>query len=716
MTTQTPHYWQFFRAGGFDQVQLNTPADLADLANLDQKLWAALACPTDTLEADSRMLAYIDVNKDGRIRARELLAVIEWTLARLDNPDVLFEDGPLPLTALSKDEIGQNLLATAQRLLKVIERENDTHLSSADTDDLSVLFPPTEPNGDGLIPASLTDDESLKAAINDIITVTGGAVDRSGEPAVSEEAITAFFAQVAEVSAWHQQSNDASLFPFGDNTADAIAAISALKEKVEDYFTRVDLAEFDPRAQHIVNGEESELVRLSALSLANTDELKSLPLAGIHHGDKLPLTQGINPAYAEAVASLHRLVVAPLLGENVTAISRSEWRSVAAKADSFFTWQAERPPVAFLDHLPAERAQELIDSRTEAALLELVQKDLAVADSADGLVELDKLLRFKAGLVTLLRNFVSFYDFYSRQKKAIFQAGSLFIDGKSCDLVVEVKSVDAHAAVASKSNSYLVYCNCTRRGEPVNGKEALSVVAAITAGEEGDIMVGRNGLFYDRDGNDWDATVVKVVQNAISVREAFWSPYRRISTFISDQVQKLAASRDSDMVNSTTNKIGEAAAAPDAKAAVAEKSFDIAKFAGIFAAIGLAVGALGTALAAVFTGLMSLVWWKFPLVILGIILAISGPSMLLAWFKLRRRSLGPILDGNGWAVNTQAKISIPFGAELTELASLPKGSRRSLRDPYEQSRPVWPYVLLVIVIVGYGVYHFDLLARFFPAG
>ena len=225
----------------------------------------------------------------------------------------------------------------------------------------------------------------------------------------------------------------------------------------------------------------------------------------------------------------------------------------------------------------------------------------------------------------------------------------------------------------------------------------------MTAGEEADLAVGRNGLFYDRQGNDWDATVVKMVQNAISVREAFWSPYRRISKLVSDQIQKLAASRDDEMVNSAASQVGSGATAP-AEAGEAIKTFDIAKFAGIFAAIGLAVGAMGAALAAIFSGLMSLHWWQWPLVIIGILLIISGPSMLMAWFKLRRRSLGPILDANGWAVNSQARISIKFGTTLTQLAHLPGGSERSLRDPHGEPKPIWPWLLLVVAILGGVVY------------
>ena len=57
-------------------------------------------------------------------------------------------------------------------------------------------------------------------------------------------------------------------------------------------------------------------------------------------------------------------------------------------------------------------------------------------------------------------------------------------------------------------------------------------VAGFLAG-----LLGARYIF----GRDWDATVVKIVENPISIRQAFWSPYKRISRMISQQIEKLAA-------------------------------------------------------------------------------------------------------------------------------------------------------------------------------
>jgi hypothetical protein len=215
-------------------------------------------------------------------------------------------------------------------------------------------------------------------------------------------------------------------------------------------------------------------------------------------------------------------------------------------------------------------------------------------------------------------------------------------------------------------------------------------------------MVGRHGVFYDRKGQDWSATVVRIADHPISIRQAFWSPYRKLSKIVSEQVQKFAASRANTVQEKMVTAAQESVSNPTAAAPSTppKPAFDIAKFAGIFAAIGLAIGAIGGILASVVSGIISLRFWQVPLAVAGLMLAVSGPSMLLAWFKLKRRNLGPILDACGWAINARVRVNIPFGASLTGLPHLPEGAHRSLVDPYAEKKPVWPYILGVLLVLG----------------
>lgn len=675
------HTWRFFRSSGFDQVIIDSVEDLTNLAQLDKKLWTALACPVKGLEIDQRTLSYIDSDNDGRIRVPELLAAVDWTLNHLSNKQALLTAGGLALTAIDAAD-GAKILAAAQQLLIRLGKEQAETISVEDTQDLSKMFPPNQTNGDGLIPATLAIEPELAETINDIIATLGAETDRSGEPAVSADKIKQFFADLSTLDTWQARASQESVLqPLGTQTEAACAALMAVEAKIDDYFVRVQLASFDDKATVALNGSEAQFLALGTQLLAvDSADSKNLPLTKIAPNKNLLLNQGINPAWQDAIQHFCQ----QLLGDNVSELSFGEWTQLKATFAPYRAWLAEKPSLS-VSVLSAEKRHNLINSLIQEALLLLVDEDLKVADEANALVDLDKLVRYQANLVKLVNNFVSFSEFYTRQDKAIFQAGSLFIDGRSCDLTIQVSDMAKHASMAGLSNAYLVYCDCTRK----HTNEKTTIVAAVTAGDAGNLMVGRNGIFYDRAGKDWDATIVKIIENAISVREAFWTPYRRLGRMINNQIQKMAADQDkaieaktADSVSATASKAQEAAKAPaDAKAAP-PAPFDVAKFAGIFAAIGLAVGALGTALAAMMSGFLALIWWQMPIAIAGLLLIISGPSMVLAWFKLRQRNLSPLLDANGWAVNTNAKVSIAFGTTLTVLASLPKGAKRDLKDPF----------------------------------
>ncbi|MFM8770041.1 MAG: hypothetical protein ACKOD9_20580, partial [Rubrivivax sp.] len=466
-------------------------------------------------------------------------------------------------------------------------------------------------------------EEDLAAAIAMLVAARGGVPDRSGEAGLDKAGLDAFVADAQAVCEWHARGQSAAatastgepsganggahddILALGLDTAAAASAFDAVKAKVEDYFTRCRLAAYDPRAAAALNASDEALAGLSpGMLAADAAVIASLPLAQVQAEGLLPLRDGLNPAWAAAMAALRDRVVTPLLGEQ-QSLTDAQWQALSVRLQAWRDWTMARPdtPVASLEPV-ALRA--FLYGDMAARIQALIDTDSQAGGASQHLGLLEKLLRLRRDLVTLLRNFVNLADFYSLKGKAIFQAGTLYLDQRSCDLVMRVRDPARHASLAPLSGTFLVYCQCTRKDET-----PIDIVAALTGGDIDDMMVaGRNGVFYDREGRDWNASVTRIVANPISVRQAFWLPYRRLARMVGEQMQKLALSQDKkieaasqSLVTSSTDKATAAtdkAAKPAPAASAAPAPFDIAKFAGIFAAAGLAVGALGTALAAIF--------------------------------------------------------------------------------------------------------------------
>ena len=541
------HTWKYANIGGNTRVVITNGKDIQHLSELDEKLWAVLACPVSGLEIPDESLQHLDNNGDSKIHIADVMSAATWLCQVLRDPQVLFEGkAALALTDIADEA----LLAIATPLAK---------------DNVVTL-------------------EAVKAAIA-------------------------------------SATIEAKSAPDAPYTADVIAAYKTCKDAYAAYY---------------------QTAKLQALGLA------TLP--------------------ADAVA--------PGLEE-----------------EKF-----------------VEMGKQIADYEAGKAAVEAANA-AALANAKAQYQPLEKLLLLCRDFVTLLRNFVSFQDFYAHRSKAllgrgadnespwaIFQAGTLVIDQRACNLCLKVNDMAKHNTQAPDSGMFLIYCNCKHHATG----QTMQIVAAMTVGDIRNLKVGKNALFYDRQGRDWEAEVVKIIDNPISIGQAFWSPYRKLGDWVSGLITKSAAEKENKSFAELTSKLQSTPKTTDKAAAPAP--FDIAKFAGIFAAIGMAVGYIGSFLTSLATGVKSIAttaWWALPVAIISLLLVVSGPSMVLAWMKLRKRNLAPLLNANGWAINADAIVNVLFGNTLTEKAQFPIVK---LHDPHAKSKKLtkgnkWAIAIAAILII-----------------
>ncbi len=673
--------WQFFTVGKATRVNITTGEDIAHLSELDQKLWTVLSCPVKGLEFDEQTLTMMDDDHDGKIHATEVVKASRWLTTILKNPDCLIHpQAEFPLTELNtENEEGLKLYNSAKQILANLGLEKNS-ISIADASDSIAIFEKTRFNGDGIITEKSTDDEGLKCLIKQCMETVGSSKDRCGEEGVNTEQVEQFFAACRDYDQWQAaaEANVAEVRPYGEHTEEALEVYTAIKDKVSDYFMRCKLVAFNHDCTTALDITSERIGEIGNKDLSKcVEEIAGYPLAHVNGKNELPLDGGINPAWQETFNRLKALII-DVNFPNQNTLSETEWNSLSDHFAAYNAWKADKKG-DLVESLGANVIQAIVQQNREAELKSLLEEDKKLESEANSIEAVNKLVHLYRDFYALLRNFITFVDFYSNDstKKAIFQAGTLYIDQRSCDLCVRVEDMSKQTTMAGLSGMYILYCNCVSKVK----NETQIIAAVVTDGDINDLREGKNGIFYDWEGNDWDATVIKIIENPISIRQAFWSPYRQLVRFLEDQATKRASEKNAAATeklqvsaSETASKLGTQSTEGDGS--TKKQAFDIAKFSGIFAAIGMAIGYIGSFLVNAGKGLAQLNWWQMLIVIAVIILIISAPSMILAWLKLRKRDLSPILNANGWALNSRIVGTTRFGAPRTHLAKFPKANTK----------------------------------------
>ncbi|MBC2594738.1 hypothetical protein H5P28_10745 [Ruficoccus amylovorans] len=714
---------RYFRAGGFNQLYLSSADDLKALAGLDQTLWVASSCPTTGLDMDEKTLGLMDTDGDGRIRVPEVMAAINWTLSALKDISTLPEGRDwLALEQIATDtDIGARLHESVKRILRNLDRHEDTRISLADALDRKGIFAVAKSNGDGVIPVTAADGPAVGQIIQDILDTVGGATDRSGAPGVTAEGVTNFYTSLQAYIDWwsagHPEARnllvpegepqadlsalDPAIFPLGEQTAAASAAVEAIAAKVEDFFENCEMAAFDAQAVSFFNFSERDLSQLGGRTKSEVQEvLRDLPLARVQADRPLPLSEGVNPYYASALAALSESAVAPVLGEGKQSLTRQEWDKLRASFAAYRAWIAAKAG-ADVEKLGLSRIAELLRDNKRSALEVLIKLDEAIAEEILSVDEVEKILRYHRDLFRLLNNYVALPEFYDTDRRAVFQMGKLIIDGCSLSLCVDVDDINRHSLIAAKSGIFLAYCELSRKD--VAAKRIIA--AAVTQRGVGRITVGKNAVFYDRYGRDWDAKVVKTVENPVSLREAALAPFKKLAALVSSQVDKLTSAREKAIESSLTTgiqnagqKIGEKPAATPAAAPSGGVGVG-----GMLAGGGVALAALTSSFAFIAQSMQKISAASIFYTIGIILLFILVPALVTGFFKLRARDIGMILEACGWAINGRMRITLNVARQLMHVGRFSKGSERIYPTYAEKRGGLWRWIFFPIFI-GLAIY------------
>lgn len=690
--TETTKTWTFSRVGGVDQVLIRNGEDIANLARLDQKLWAVLAMPS-AQPAVKDSLEYLDADKDGKVRVSDILRAVEELKAQLKTLDTLFEKND----RLGTDQvIDEDLRKTMLQIAPAGAQSARETVDLAAVEEAIGAFSALPFNGDGVITSASTKKETEKALVAALVGAGYSAQDAGGEAGVNASCLDNFLADTEALRVWMEGGKAfADRFTSEEAGRAAMGLFKEVRAPLDDYFMRCRVVAMAGDSQ--ATGDLAALMSsLLAHSLSEDDgALACLPLAMPVASGILSLSGALHPSYEKAVLAFFGCEAEGARASKT--LSQAEWEALAAQMDAYAQW-LEGKPQSGAAGLGAQVFEPAFGAEALGALRRLIDKDAAVSGKSAALGRLRILLLLKRDFVCILENFVNLSEFYSK-KRGLFRSGRLFLDSRELELCLDVKNAAAHAVMANLSSMYLLYCDLSSR----DGRKK-SIVAALTAGDADSIFVGRNGVFYDSDGADWDAVITRIVAQPISIREAFFSPYKWFVRTLEDFAMKRAASAEAANMDKMKGAAQTSAQAgkPEAKPEqIAPKKIDV----GTVAAIGVALGSIG----AMVTGLVSLffglgIW--IPLGIVGVLLLISGPSMILAFVKLRKRNIGPLLNAEGWAVNGRFKINVPFGASLSHLAELPKGAARGAKDPFAPKRRPWALYVVLLLAAGLAAAYF----------
>ena len=677
----------FQNYGGIHQLRIESAEDLACIHDLHPAHWAATSVQVESLQCDPVFLEYLNQDGSGTIRAEHLRAAVRWIFRMMAKDDRLAASSDvLCLADLdTSHEEGRKLKEAAIHILGQLQADSSDEIGLEQVRTFRNTYGMTSPNGDGVLPPQHVSDPAAAQLAKDVLEQVGGTEDISGEDGINEGHLSQFLDGARKYLAWKALSEDdgeARILPWGDDTAAAVELISEFDAKIEQFFWQCDLVKLDARTAEQFCLSEQALEHLNGSDLEVMErQLAQAPLQTPNAEGVLNLQGSGNPYYQDRIDDLRNRVLARAQPDSPEALTRVDWQRVKAIFEPYCAWQTEKPSEG-IGELSEATLKEHLDGPAQKRLLQLLLEDLAVEDEVKQVADLEKLILYQRWLLELANNFVSFSALYDPSRRALFELGNLIIDGRELAFTMKVRNRAEHKKIAQTSKMFLVYAEITVSQE--QGR-SFEIAAALTAGGQGAIEIGKRGIFYDLQGKEWDARVVDMVENPISLWEAIKSPFVKTQRLLSEKVEAFAGTRAGALEKATTEittkmekgeSLQQPAQVPSAGAAPPSGSGmrDMLLFGGI------AFAAVGSSLVYLIKTLTDIGLLNAGLALVSLVLVVILFSALSGWSKLRKRDMSALLEACGWAVNFRMYMTRGLGYLFSHTPNLPEGARKERRD------------------------------------
>ncbi len=634
----------FTELGDSYHFKINDHRDLHEILELDEALWIATTAPCATLKTDKTFLEMLDSDLDGRIRAEEIKDGIRFLFDTLSEHSSISENNTrLSLNLISQEiDAGRRIRSSAEKVLKQL----GDHSESVTLDQVRAVKKQVLKGGldqAGIVLPEAAEEDGIEQFIVDMVATVGGPDHPCGRSGADSKTVETFIDQCRHYLDWRLDAGEIGcdktneIMVLGSDTERGYELFDQLKDKLYQYFLLCDIKRLNPDLlDRALNNPEVN----AAYNLINIEQAESYlataPLSMLSEDGSLDLHAESNPYFSRTVQDFNRYVVQPLLGEQSTHLDKDGFKTLRRLFSPYREWMARKPDVAVEQLGDATIQDYAVNPAYTAGLEMLIDKSHKTAIVLENLALLERLILYQAYMLPLVNSFVSFPHLYDPERRALFEEGTLIMDGRHFTMALKVNDRQSHIDTCRNSNIFVLYCELF--GE--EGGKMHEIAVPVTAGCRGTLRLNKWGIFNDLDGNELHARVVDIVENPISIKEAVTDPFLRIKNSFFSRLESFSSKAEEQVIKKQDK---------DKK-----KDSSTAPLLGIG---GVAVAALGSSLAFITQTISAMSLKTVVIALLVITGLIAVPAAISAYARLSRRDLSAILEGSGWGLNSRMKLT-----------------------------------------------------------